>query len=130
MRSLFVRFILKTERFMTAHLIASYALLVTAEDLSGEWRRLDLRAQFFQLVAAPFVPPLKVFALTAGSRQHAHTMIVSLIAYGVVFAGCWFFVGRRGRQQGRRLREGHCPACGYDLRASPGRCPECGREPQ
>jgi hypothetical protein len=29
-------------------------------------------------------------------------------------------------RRNHRLQHGRCPACGYDLRATPGRCPECG----
>ena len=29
-----------------------------------------------------------------------------------------------------RRQPGHCPDCGYDLRATPARCPECGHEPK
>lgn len=47
-----------------------------------------------------------------------------LLSLGV--AGLWARRVYRRRTAETRGRLGFCPACGYDLRATPERCPECG----
>jgi len=52
-----------------------------------------------------------------------HWLMTLVTALPVAFTLVMFI-----RRKHRR-RPGHCPTCGYDLRATPDRCPECGAIP-
>jgi hypothetical protein len=46
-----------------------------------------------------------------------------IVALSLLLPAAWLADARRRATQ---KPPGHCPTCGYDLRATPGRCPECG----
>ena len=61
--------------------------------------------------------------------QESEMAAIKLMVGGMVLPAIWFFDRRSAQRTKRRLASGHCPKCGYDLRATPDRCPECGTFP-
>jgi hypothetical protein len=73
------------------------------------WARVRQQAVPVPMVERLFAAPLWLVAIMAAAPPSAS-----------IFA--------RVRRK-RRAKEGRCPECGYDLRATPQRCPECGHIP-
>jgi hypothetical protein len=68
-------------------------------------------------------------AVTSALGTHQQRVLLLTVPYWLpllVFTTTAWLLARRPLRERRRRRAGHCPACGYDIRATPQRCPECG----
>jgi hypothetical protein len=73
--------------------------------------------------------PARKFTISGGGSVSVAEQVWAiplwpLLLVSSIPAARWWWQNRQSR---RWLMAGRCPACGYDLRATPGRCPECGK---
>jgi hypothetical protein len=90
---------------------------------AGQWSSLP-PAQFVDQVNLRFPRPLYGRGMGSGTLPYAkypHWCIA--LTFAALAAVAWYF------RRAPTVRGGCCPACGYDLRATPDRCPECGTIP-
>jgi len=113
--------------------VASYRVSVRLETSDQWW--IDSSRGMLKLVVLPG-PPGSVNAATDWVPfahaflyprfQIPHWMVVGVTGILPLY---WPVVFYRRKKMKGRMEGGLCLACGYDLRATPGRCPECGAIP-
>jgi hypothetical protein len=104
------------------------------EDLSHEvhWSVLEMRREHARVFTSgpAAVDLLGFYCARRSITQNAwalHDLIIEVPHWFTTLApaAAALLTGRSVFR--RRPRPGHCPGCGYDLRATRERCPECGR---
>lgn len=118
-------------RFFLAHVLASYLLqliLIAQAVLAGE-RFNHIRAAIAE-VFAPILIPLPI--LHIGPKMRPMGYVIYCLMYLALLGLAFFLLTLRARRKlrRRRIKNGQCTHCGYDLRGSRQRCAECGLVPQ
>jgi hypothetical protein len=100
-------------RQWTDQLIADWHATFLTPAVGGEWTRFGFGVDDGRV---------QIYRYRRYWVRMGNALLVFLIVPAVWAVRAW----RRHLLKRRREWYGLCPACGYDIRATPGRCPECG----
>jgi hypothetical protein len=97
------------------------------------WYSTKRPADFYPVPGHPEIgPSFAGFVIHSSDNEVQRSIVLILPFWAMVLVTIPFPSSaaisiHRRRRRARRLSAGHCPACGYDCRATPDQCPECGR---